>query len=201
MKMKTMELALALAGAAMAQGTYTIDGTHSSAQFSVKHMMISNVKGEFTAVAGTLVFDPKNPSASKIDATIDVNSINTREPKRDAHLKSADFFDAAKYPTMVFHSKQAWKSGDKIQVKGDLTMHGVTKEVVLDVDGPTAELKDPWGKLRIGATATARLNRKDWGLTWNQALEAGGVLVGDEVAITLDIEAVKAAPAQQASGM
>jgi len=201
MKMKTMELALALAGAAMAQGTYTIDGTHSSAQFSVKHMMISNVKGEFTAVAGTLVFDPKNPSASKIDATIDVNSINTREPKRDAHLKSADFFDAAKYPSMVFHSKQAWKSGDKIQVKGDLTMHGVTKEVVLDVDGPTAELKDPWGKLRIGATATARLNRKDWGLTWNQALEAGGVLVGDEVAITLDIEAVKAAPAQQASGM
>jgi polyisoprenoid-binding protein YceI len=143
------------------------------------------------------VYDPKNPAASKIDATIDVNTINTREPKRDAHLKSADFFDTAKYPTMAFHSKNAWKSGNRIQVKGDLTMHGVTREVVLDVEGPTVETKDPWGNLRIGATATAKINRKDWGLTWNQALDNGGVLVGDDVVITLDIEAVKAAPAAQ----
>jgi polyisoprenoid-binding protein YceI len=191
---------LVLGGAAMAQSTYTIDGSHSSAQFSVKHMAISNVKGEFTAVAGTVAYDPKNPAASRIDATIDVNSINTREPKRDAHLKSADFFDTAKYPTMAFHSKSAWKSGNWLQVKGDLTMHGVTREVVLDVEGPTAETKDPWGNLRIGATATTKINRKDWGLTWNQALEAGGVLVGDDVAITLDIEAVKAVPAAHTSG-
>ena len=199
MNTKTMGFALALAGAAAAQSTYTIDGSHSSAQFSVKHMMISNVKGEFTAVAGTVAYDPKNPAASKIDATIDVNSINTREPKRDAHLKSADFFDTAKYPAMTFHSTQAWRSGSTIKVKGNLTMHGVTKEVVLDVDGPTAEARDPWGNLRIGATATAKLNRKDWGLTWNQALEAGGVLVGEEVAITLDIEAIKVAPASKMS--
>ena len=194
MRMKSGLAILALAGAAMAQGTYTIDKAHSSAQFSVRHMMISNVKGAFSAVAGTIVYDPNNPAASKVDATIDVNSIDTREPKRDAHLKSPDFFDAAKYPSMEFHSKQAWKSGNNIQVKGDLTMHGVTKEVVLDVDGPTAEIKDPGGNMRIGATATTKLNRKDWGLTWNRALEAGGVMVGDEIAITLDIEAVKAVP-------
>lgn len=192
MNINTLALGLfALASPVIAQTTYTIDGSHSSAQFSVRHMMISNVKGEFTSVQGTIVYDPKDLGASKIDTVINVNSINTREPKRDAHLKSPDFFDAAKFPTITFMSKQIWRSGGKLQAKGDLTMHGVTREVVLEIDGPTQEAKDPWGNLRIGATATAKLNRKYWGLAWNQALEGDGVLVGEEVAVSLDIEAMR----------
>jgi polyisoprenoid-binding protein YceI len=163
-------------------------------------MMISNVKGEFGNVTGTIVYDPKNLAASRIDAVIDANSINTREPKRDAHLKSADFFDTAKFPTLTFKSKQISRSGGKLHAKGDLTMHGGTREAVLDVDGPTAEMKDPWGSQRFGASATAKLNRKDWGLVWNQALETGGVMVGDEVTITIDIEATKSAAAPAAPG-
>lgn len=199
--MKTYSLRLflgftALAASALAQGTYEIDSAHSSAQFSVKHLMISNVKGEFTKVTGTFSYDPKNVAASMIDASIDASTINTREPKRDAHLKSPDFFDTAKYPTLTFKSKQAWQSGGKVHVKGDLTMRGVTKEVVLDINRPTAEIKDPWGNARIGATATTTINRKEWGLTWNKALEAGGVMVGDDVTITLDIEGVKKSPAK-----
>lgn len=190
---------LALAGVAVAQSTYTIDNSHSSAQFSVRHMMMSNVRGEFSSVNGTLVYDPKNPSASKIEAVIDVNSINTREPKRDAHLKSADFFDVAKFPTLTFKSTQVWKEGAGLKAKGSLTMHGVTREVVLNVEGPTAEAKDPWGNQRIGVSATTKLNRKDWGLVWNQALEAGGVLVGEEVQITIDVEAVKNTATTQVS--
>ena len=184
-------LTAALAGSAAAQSTYEIDSAHSSAQFSVRHLMISNVKGEFTNVKGTVVYDPNNLGASRVDAVIDVNTINTREAKRDAHLKSPDFFDVVKYPTLAFKSKQLWKKDGKLQMKGDLTMHGVTREAIFDIDGPTSEIKDPWGNTRFGATATAKINRKDWGLTWNQALEAGGVAVGDEVTITLDIEAVK----------
>ncbi len=176
-----------------AQTTYSIDSSHSSAQFSVRHMMISNVKGEFSNVRGTIVYDPENLGNSSIEAVIDVSSINTREPSRDAHLKSADFFDVAKYPTLAFKSKRIWKKGDELQASGDLTMHGVTREVVLAIEGPTPEAKDPWGNIRFGASATAKLNRKDFGLVWNQALETGGVLVGDAVAITLDIEAVKIA--------
>ena len=201
MKIKTVVLGwLLLAGSAAAQTTYTIDPGHSSAQFSVRHMMISNVKGEFSKVSGTIEYDPDNLGASKIEAVIDVNSINTREPKRDEHLKSADFFDAAKFPTLTFKSKQIWKSGGKVQARGDLAMHGVAREIVLIIDGPTAEMKDPWGNLRRGASATTTLNRKDWGLVWNQALETGGVLVGDEVAITLDIEAIRTAPAKPIGG-
>ncbi len=176
--------------------TYSIDSSHSSAQFSVRHMMISNVKGEFSNVSGTIVYDPDNLADSSIEAVVDVNSINTREPKRDAHLKSADFFDVANYPTLVFRSKEIRRNGDTLQAKGDLTMHGVTREVVLTIDGPTPEAKDPWGNLRFGASASTKLNRKEWGLVWNQALETGGVLVGDAVTITLDIEAVKAVSAK-----
>jgi polyisoprenoid-binding protein YceI len=194
MNWKTLTLgALALAASAMAQGTYTIDPQHSAAEFSVRHLMISNVKGEFTKVSGTIVYDPKNPAAAKIDAVIDVNSISTREPQRDTHLKSPDFFDTAKFPTLTFQSKQVWKSNGKLQVKGDLTMHGVTHEVVLDIDGPTAEVKDPWGNPRFGASATTKVDRKNWGLVWNKALEAGGVMIGDEVTITIDIEATRKA--------
>jgi polyisoprenoid-binding protein YceI len=194
----TLTLALALAGisaASAAPATYDIDSSHSSAQFSVRHLMISNVRGEFTHVSGQIVYDPANLAATKISASIDVGTISTREPKRDAHLKSPDFFDTARYPKIVFESKQVWKSGGKLQVKGDLAMHGVTKEVVLSVDGPAPEQKDPWGNLRLGATATTRINRKEWGLTWNQALETGGVAVGEEVTITIDLEAVKQKPA------
>jgi polyisoprenoid-binding protein YceI len=188
-----------VSAAAKAQSTYDIDSAHSSAQFSVRHLMISNVKGEFTNVTGTIVYDPANVGTSTIDAVIDVNTISTREPKRDAHLKSPDFFDAAKFPKLTFHSKQVWKANGVIQVKGDLTLHGVTREVVLTIDGPTPEQKDPWGSLRFGATATTKINRKDWGLTYNKALEAGGVVVGEEVSITIDLEAVKRMPASNVS--
>ena len=191
--MKVLALLTIAAGAFAAPATYQIDPSHSAAQFSVRHLMISSVKGEFTKMNGTIVYDPQNLAASRIEATIDANSINTREAKRDAHLKGADFFDTAKYPALTFKSKQFVRTGNKLQVKGDLTMHGVTKEVLLDVDGPTAEIKDPWGNARVGASATTKVNRKDWGLNWNQALEAGGVVVGDEVTITLDIEGVRKA--------
>ena len=191
--MRITALFVLAAGAFAAPATYDIDPSHSAAHFSVRHLMISTVKGEFSKVAGTVVYDPSNLAASRIEATIDANSINTREAKRDAHLKSADFFDTAKYPTLTFKSKQFQRAGNKVQIKGDLTMHGVTREVVLDVDGPTAEVKDPWGNVRLGASATTKVNRKDWGLGWNQALEAGGVAVGEEVTITLDIEAVRKA--------
>ena len=171
--------------------TYEIDSAHSAAHFSVRHLMISNVKGEFSKVTGTVVYDPNKVAATRIDATIDATTINTRDEQRDAHLKTADFFDIEKYPTLTFKSTQVSKSQNRLRVTGDLTMHGVTREVTLDVDGPTAEVKDPWGNTRVGATASTKINRKDWGLTWNSALETGGVLVGEEVTITLDIEAVK----------
>lgn len=170
---------------------WQIDAAHSSAQFSVRHLMISNVRGEFTKVTGTIVYDPANPANSKVDVAIDADSINTRDAQRDAHLKSPDFFDTAQFPTLTFRSTGISKSGDDVRIKGDLTIHGVTREVVLDVEGPTPETKDPWGFTRIAASATTRINRKDFGLTWNTALETGGVVVGDEVKITLDLEAVK----------
>jgi|SRR5271157_1304071 len=178
----------------MSQVTYQIDSAHSAAHFSVRHMMISNVRGDFTKVSGTLLLDPDKPANSSVEALIDAASINTREAQRDAHLKSADFFDVEKYPEMAFRSKSVAATGDgELQVKGDLTIHGVTREVTLSVEGPTPEAKDPWGNLRIGATATTRINRKDFGLVWNVALEAGGVLVGEEIKISIDLEAVRQA--------
>lgn len=193
----TLVLALALAAAATApaQTVYDIDSSHSAAQFSVRHLMISNLKGEFTKVSGSFAYDPKNPSAAKVEAVIDANTISTRETKRDAHLKSPDFFDTAKYPTLSFKSKQVWKDAAGLKAKGDLTIHGVTREVVLNIDTVTPETKDPWGNVRVGATATTKISRKDFGLTWNQILESGGAMVGDEVTITLDVEGVKRAAA------
>lgn len=188
--MKLVLLALAAIVPAMAQ-TYAIDTAHSSAQFSVKHLMVSNVRGEFTKMTGTVNWDDANPAKTSIDAAIDVNTISTREPKRDEHLRSADFFDTAKYPTMAFKSTNAWKSGGKWQVAGNLTLRGITKPVTLTLDGPTAEVKDPWGMLRRGASATTTINRKDFGLTWNKALETGGLMVGEEIQITLDIAATR----------
>lgn len=189
--MKLGAIALfALSTAVFGQGTYTIDPAHSSAQFSIRHLMVSNVKGTFTGLKGTIVFDPNKLGASKVEATADATSINTQEPKRDAHLKSPDFFDVEKYPQLVFTSKQFYREGGKIKVKGDLTLHGVTKEVVFDVEGPSAEVKTPMGT-RVGATVTGTVNRKDWGLNWNRAIETGGVVVGEDVKITVEIEATK----------
>ncbi|TAM80387.1 MAG: polyisoprenoid-binding protein [Acidobacteria bacterium] len=170
--------------------TWNIDPAHSNAQFSVRHLMISNVKGEFTRVSGVVRLDKDNPEGVSVEASIDVNTINTREPDRDNHLKSPDFFDVAKHPTITFKSKRVAKSPGGLKLKGDLTIHGVTREVTLDVEGPTPPTKDPWGNTRIGASATTKINRKDFGLTWNQALETGGVMVGEEVKITIDVELV-----------
>jgi polyisoprenoid-binding protein YceI len=193
MKPTLSAFVLILAGTFLlsAQNRYDIDSTHSSAQFTVRHMMVSNVRGEFNKVTGVVFYDSKNPDASKIEASIDTATVNTRDDKRDEHLKSADFLDVTKYPSMAFHSKQFTQSGGKAHVRGDLTIRGVTKEVVLDLDGPSPEIKDPYGFLRTGVTATTKINRKDFGLVWNAAIESGGVVVGDEVGITLDIEVVR----------
>jgi polyisoprenoid-binding protein YceI len=172
--------------------TWTIDPDHSSIGFTVRHMMVSNVKGTFGTFNGAAEVDEKDITRSKISVTIDTASINTGVLKRDEHLRSADFFDTAKYPTMTYVSKKVEKSGkDRLKVYGDLTLHGITKPVILDVEAPTKVYKDPQGKLRRGASATAKINRKDFGLTWNKVIEAGGVLVGEEVNISLEAEFVK----------
>jgi polyisoprenoid-binding protein YceI len=172
--------------------TWTIDPDHSSVGFKVKHLMISNVKGTFDKHTGTVEINDKDITKSKVEVSIDTNSINTNVQKRDEHLRSADFFNVAKFPAMTFVSKKVAKAGkDKLKVTGDLTLHGVTREVVLDVEGPSKESKDPWGNIRKGATATTKINRKDFGLVWNKALETGGVVVGDEILITLEIEMIK----------
>jgi polyisoprenoid-binding protein YceI len=172
--------------------TYKIDPAHSHAQFVVRHMMISNVRGGFSGMRGTVVFDPEDLGASSIDVTIDVSSLSTSDATRDTHLKSADFLDAEKYPTITFKSTTIGKHRDGLRVKGELTIHGVTKEVVLELEGPTPEEKDPWGNARIGASATTKIKRSDFGLTWNAALESGGLLVGDELKIELDASLIKA---------
>jgi len=188
---KLILTAMTFALTAFGQATYTIDTAHTNAQFAVRHMMVSNVKGEFAKTTGTIVYDPNNLGASKVEATVDTTSNNTREPRRDTHLKSPDFFDVEKFPTMTFSSTAWSKQGDKLMIKGNLTLHGVTKEVTLAVDGPSAELKDQKGGARIGASATTTINRKDFGLTWNRAIETGGVVVGEEVTITIDLEATR----------
>jgi polyisoprenoid-binding protein YceI len=178
---------------------YQIDAAHSAAQFKVRHMMIANVKGEFDKVTGTVNFDPANPAASTVEASIDVATISTRDEQRDGHLKSADFLDVEKYPTITFKSKKVTATGGaSFTVLGDLTIHGVTKEVKLDVEELTEEAKDPWGNMRRGATASTKINRKDFGMSFNVALEAGGFLVGEEVLLTLDVEMIAQA-AQAAS--
>ncbi|MFN0102785.1 MAG: YceI family protein [Bryobacteraceae bacterium] len=176
--------------AAAAYGAeYTIDSAHSAASFGVRHMMVSTVRGHFSKVTGKVTYDPNNLNASKVEATVDATTIDTREAKRDAHLKSADFFDVAKFPTITFRSTKWTKEAGKLKIAGDLTIHGVTKPVVLDVDGPAAEVKGQGGAMTIGASATTKVSRKDFGLMWNRLLETGGAVVGDEVTITLDIEA------------
>jgi polyisoprenoid-binding protein YceI len=172
--------------------TWQIDPQHASAQFAVKHLMISTVRGAFHGVTGTINWDDADITKSTIDVTIDTTTVDTREPKRDAHLKSPDFFDVAKFPTMTFKSKKVEPaSAGKLKVTGDLTIRGVTKEVVLDVDGPTAAIKDPWGNTRVALNATTAVNRQDFGVKWNANMDGGGVVVGDNVNVTIDAELVK----------
>ena len=172
--------------------SWNLDASHSNASFTVRHMMVSNVRGEFQKLSGTVRYDAARPENTKIDVTIDVASINTREPKRDDHLRSPDFFDVEKFPSITFSSKSVKRADDGFAVTGDLTIHGVTREVVLAVDELTPEQKDPWGGLRLGASAKTKIKRSDFGMTWNAALEAGGFLVGDEIKIDLEVELLKA---------
>jgi polyisoprenoid-binding protein YceI len=183
----------ALATPQTAASTWNIDPVHSVAEFKVKHMMISNVKGQFTSVKGVLALDESDLANSHVEASIEAASITTRDSQRDAHLKSADFFDVEKIPTLSFKSTRIGRVSDgELAVAGDLTIRGVTRNVVFTVEGPTPPAKDPWGNTRVGLSATTKINRKDFGLTWNAALETGGILVGDEVTITLDVQFVKA---------
>jgi polyisoprenoid-binding protein YceI len=171
--------------------TYKIDPAHSTAHFVIRHMMITNVRGNFTGLAGTVVYDAANPAASSVEVDIDANTLSTGDANRDGHVKSADFLDVAKYPTIVFKSKSVTESGGDLNVTGDLTIHGVTKEVVLKVEEPTGEQKDPWGNLRIGASGTTKIKRSDFGLTWNAALETGGIMLGDDLKIELEVSLIK----------
>ncbi|HWQ56493.1 MAG TPA: YceI family protein [Bryobacteraceae bacterium] len=182
---------LCLAGSAPAQ-EWQIDGAHSAAQFSVRHLMVTTVRGQFGKISGSAVYDPANVAKSSIVAEVQVDSIDTREPKRDAHLKSADFFDAAKYPTVRFQSKSVEPGGaGRFKLIGDLTIRGVTRQVAFDVEGLATPIKDGRGGERTGATASTKISRKDFGMTWNRALEAGGVTVSDEVALMIDLELVR----------
>jgi polyisoprenoid-binding protein YceI len=173
--------------------TWKIDPAHSSAEFKVKHMMISNVKGSFSGISGNLIEDTADPTRSSVEASIDISTVSTGDPQRDGHLKSADFFHHEEHPTMTFKSTTVEKKGEgEFAVTGDLTVHGVTKPVTFEVEGPSAPGKDPWGNTRIGLSATTKINRKDFGLSWNAALETGGILVGETVQITLEVQFIKA---------
>ncbi|MGH9412481.1 MAG: YceI family protein [Terriglobales bacterium] len=174
--------------------TWNIDPAHSAAEFKVRHMMISNVKGRFSGVSGALQLNEADLTDSTVTASIEAGSIDTREPQRDAHLKSADFFDVENFPTLSFTSTGIARDEDgEITVAGDLTMHGVTRSVMFAVESFSKPSRDPWGNLRIGLSAATKINRKDFGMTFNAALETGGVLVGDEVTITLEVEFIGAA--------
>jgi polyisoprenoid-binding protein YceI len=195
LKMKLALLAALAAGislpASAGSTTYTIDPAHSSANFSVTHLMISKVPGQFHGVNGTVVVDDKDFSKSSVNVTIDANTVNTNEPDRDKDLKSANFFDVAKYPTITFKSTKVEKNADgSLKVTGDLTIHGVTKSVVLNATAPKAPIKDPWGLTRTATSASTQINRKDFGITWNKTLDGGGTVLSDEVNITLDVEMI-----------
>jgi polyisoprenoid-binding protein YceI len=187
-----LALVVAVPALALAEtSTWNLDSAHSHASFTVRHLVISNVRGEFGKTSGTVTLDDKDVTRSKVSATIDVSTIDTREPKRDAHLKSPDFFDVEKFPTITFESTKVEKAGDGLKVTGNLTMKGVTKPVVLTVEGPTPEIKDPYGNTRRGISASASINRQDWGVSWGKVIEAGPV-VGDTVKIEIEAELVKA---------
>lgn len=172
--------------------TWTLDPSHSQAQFKVRHMMISNVTGEFTKITGSFQYNPADPALSNLEAVIETASVDTRDASRDAHLRSADFFESDVHPTMTFRSSSFEYTRDgRMKVTGDLTIRGTTKPVTFDVEGPAEAAKDPWGNLRTALSGTTAINRKDFGLEWNAALELGGVLVGDEVKIAIEAEFIK----------
>lgn len=170
---------------------FSIDPAHSGVSFKVRHMMISNVRGEFGKLSGTVTYDPARPDATRIEVSIDTASINTREEKRDAHLRSADFLDVERFPAITFHSTAVTRRGAGLEVAGELTIRGTTRPVTLAVEEITGEHVDPWGHRRIGATAETKIKRSDFGVTWNAALEAGGVLVGDEITVHIELELIK----------
>jgi polyisoprenoid-binding protein YceI len=185
-------IALLASLSALAQtSTWNIDPAHSTAQFTVRHLAISNVTGNFTKVTGSVVLNEKDITQSQVSASIDVSSVDTRVEARNKDLKSSNFFDVEKYPTIEFKSKRIVSGGGKLQVIGDLTIHGTTREVTLDVDGPTPELSDPWGNSRRGISATTTINRRDFNLTYNNLLKTGEAVVGDNVKIQIDAEMVK----------
>ena len=172
---------------------WNIDPTHTVAEFKVRHMMISNVKGQFAKVTGALTLDDSNLANSHVEAIIDAGSIETRDAQRDAHLKSADFFDVEKFPSLMFKSTSisVVRPGE-LAVEGELTIRDITRTVLFDVEGPTPPAKEPWGNLRVAASATVKISRKEFGLVWNTTLENGGLLVGDEATVTLDVQFVRA---------
>ncbi len=176
----------------MSAEQWDFDLSHSSVGFHVRHLMISKVHGRFLSWTGALHLDPVDPTKSSVEVQIDAASIDTKEPKRDDHLRSADFFDAANFPHLTFKSTRVVRDGDDLAVDGELTIRGVTRPVHLKVE-PAGEVKDPWGGTRTGFSAKTTISRKDFGLTWNQLLEAGGVAVGDKIEISLEIEAIKKA--------
>jgi len=195
MKRIYLTIAALIFSTAVSGEEWQIDRAHSAAQFAVRHLMVSTVRGHFGKLTGTVRYDPANPSAASVRAEVDVSTIDTREPKRDAHLKSPDFFDVAKYPTMTFESTKVEPAGPgRYKMTGNLTIHGVTRETVFDVEGLGAPIKDQRGGERLGATATAKISRKAFGITWNRLMETGGVTVGDEVTITIDVELTKRPP-------
>jgi polyisoprenoid-binding protein YceI len=172
--------------------TWNIDPVHSIAEFRVRHLMISHVRGQFTGVSGSLAYNEADPAQSRVEASIDAATIDTRDPQRDTHLKSADFFDVEQFPTLSFRSSHVVRRGDgTLTVSGLLTIHGVTKEAEFTVEGPTPAVKDPWGNTRVGVRAATKINRAEYGLTFNAPMETGGVMVGEEVSITLELEFVK----------
>ena len=183
--------------AAAATTAWQIDPQHSSAQFAVRHLGLSTVRGAFSKLSGTMQLDDQDVTKSTIEVSIDVNTVDTREPDRDKELRSEHFFDVARFPTMTFKSKKVEQvAPGKLRVTGDLTMHGRTREVVLDVDGLTAPAKDPWGNQRIAASATTKINRQDYGVKWNAKLDNGGAVVGDDVNITIDVEMIQKSAAK-----
>jgi polyisoprenoid-binding protein YceI len=200
MRMGARSLVAAVAAAVLATPgyalatEYVVDPAHTSAMFAVKHMMVTTVRGRFGKVQGSMNLDEKDITKSSVTATIDAASIDTDEPKRDEHLRSPDFFDVQKYPTLTFKSTRVQRMKNGLKVTGDLTIRDVTRPVVLEVEGPTKPVKDPYGNVKIGASATTKVNRQDFGLKWNAPLEAGGVVVGDEVKISLDLEFLQKKP-------
>jgi polyisoprenoid-binding protein YceI len=172
--------------------TWQMDPDHSSFQFKIRHLTVSNVRGDFSKATGVVTMDEKDITKLKVEVTIDATSVNTGHAKRDEHLRGPDFFDVTKYPTITFVSKKVIKADtNRLKVMGDLTIHGLTREITVDVEGPTPEVKDPWGSFRRGAAATTRINRRDFGMTWNKLLDTGGLLVGEDLDIYVEVELVK----------